>query len=114
MSASDKNKSACMWKQVSIGASVIGLSISLGLPAEAQSRRPNTQGMTCAQVQSLISQRGSVVLGTGPHTFDRYVANRNFCEAGEVLFRDFVKTKDNPKCFVERCDQFTPFRIDRQ
>lgn len=68
--------------------------------------------MTCAQVQALISQRGGVVLSTGQHTFDRYVANRNFCQHGEILKRDYVPTRDNNRCYVQRCANNQPFYFD--
>ena len=81
-------------------------------PADAQSRRPDSRTMTCAQVQSMIDQRGAVVLSTGQYTFDRYVSNRNFCQHGEVLRRDYVPTKDNNKCYVQRCINSSPFYFD--
>jgi len=71
--------------------------------ADAQSGRPNSTTMTCGQVQSMITQRGAVVLSTGQYTFDRYVANRSFCQHGEVLRRDYVPTRDNNRCYVQRC-----------
>ncbi|MCX2724208.1 hypothetical protein [Roseibium salinum] len=79
------------------------LILAAVLPATAQSRRPDTRTMTCGEVQSLINQRGAVVMSTGQHTFDRYVANRNFCQHGEVLERDYVPARDNDRCYVQRC-----------
>ncbi|MCK7614142.1 hypothetical protein [Roseibium sediminicola] len=80
--------------------------------AGAQSGRPNTTSMSCGQVQSLIQQRGGVVLSTGRYTFDRYVANRNFCQHGEVTQRDYVPTRDNNRCMVWRCVNPQPWRYD--
>lgn len=80
--------------------------------ADAQSRRPNSTAMTCGQVQSMINQRGAVVLSTGQHTFDRYVSNRNFCQHGEVLRRDYVPTRDNNRCYVQRCINPQPWRFN--
>jgi len=74
-------------------------------PSAAQSRRPDARGMTCAQVQSLIKQRGGVVLTTGQYTFDRYVSNRSFCERREILKNDYIATRDDGQCFVQRCVQ---------
>ncbi|WP_422374746.1 hypothetical protein [Roseibium sp.] len=93
---------------------VAGGSVTLAsLPiAEAQSRRPNSTAMTCGQVQSMINQRGAVVLSTGQHTFDRYVSNRNSCQHGEILRRDYVPTKDNNRCYVQRCVNPQPWRIN--
>lgn len=80
--------------------------------AEAQSGRPNSTAMTCAQVQSLINQRGGVVISTGRHTFDRYVANRNFCQHGEVLRKDWIPTRDSNRCYVTRCVDPQPWRFN--
>lgn len=74
--------------------------------------RPNSTTMTCAQVQSMIAQNGAVVLSTGQFTFDRYVANRNFCQHGEVLRWDHVPTRDAPRCGVQRCINPQPWRFD--
>lgn len=81
-----------------------GLQTSL-----AQSGRPNSTTMTCSQAQALITQRGAVVMSTGRYTFDRYVANFSYCQRGEYLRREFIPTKDNNKCFVQRCDPSRPF-----
>ncbi|MCV0426639.1 MAG: hypothetical protein K5905_14315 [Roseibium sp.] len=40
------------------------LTIAAVQPSDAQSRRPDSRAMTCAQVQSMIDQRGAVVLST--------------------------------------------------
>lgn len=65
--------------------------------------RPDARQMTCQQVQSLIGQRGAVVLTTGRHTYDRYVAGRRLCDRGARLDRDFISTRDNARCDVYRC-----------
>lgn len=93
-------------------AAAAALALSAVQPAAAQSGRPDTRSMSCAQVQALISQRGGVVLSTGQYTFDRYVANRNFCQHGEILKRDYVPTKDNNRCYVQRCSNNQPFYFD--
>ncbi|MBN9668783.1 hypothetical protein [Roseibium aggregatum] len=82
------------------GSAVIA---AVTLPSHAQSGRPDTRKMTCAQVQSTIKQRGAAVLATGQYTFDRYVADRSFCERGQILRNDYVPSRDNAKCFVQRC-----------
>lgn len=68
--------------------------------------------MTCADVQSLIRQHGAVVISTGQYTFDRYVANLNFCQHGEVLKRDYVPTRDTNRCYVQRCVENPRFYFD--
>lgn len=79
------------------------IAVSAFQSAEAQSRRPDTRSMTCAQAQATVDQRGAIVMSTGTHTFDRFVANRSYCQRGEDLWRERVKTKDNPQCFLNIC-----------
>ncbi len=81
-------------------------------PADAQSGRPDSRSMTCEQVQSMIAQRGAVVLSTGQYTFDRYVSNRNSCQRSEVLKTDYVPTKDAKRCAVRRCVGRSQFIFD--
>jgi hypothetical protein len=75
--------------------------------AQAQAGRPDTRTMTCAQAQALVKQRGSVVLTTGPTTFDKFVADARYClpQTNSVRAK-FAPTKDDPKCPVgNRCFQ---------
>ncbi|WP_269583933.1 hypothetical protein [Roseibium sp. Sym1] len=89
------------------GTTLAGAGVS-----QAQSGRPNSTTMTCAQVQALINQRGAAVISTGRYTFDRYVANRNFCQHGEVLYKDYIPTRDTNRCYVQRCQEFQRWRFD--
>ncbi|WP_417689135.1 hypothetical protein [Roseibium sp.] len=91
------------------GVAVVLVSVQ---SVEAQSRRPLSTSMTCAQVQSMIKQRGAVVMSTGPHTFDRYVANGNYCRRGEFLRSADVPTRDQRRCYVERCESSSPLFFD--
>lgn len=65
--------------------------------------RPDTRKMTCQQVQSLIQQRGGVVLTTGQYTYDRYVAGRRWCNHPEIPVTVRVPAKDTNSCVVRNC-----------
>ena len=79
-------------------------------PALAQ--RPSTLDMTCAQARSVVLRQGAAVLGTGGQTYDRFVRDRNFCEATEIGRRAFVPTRDTRACLVGfTC--YEPSRNDR-
>lgn len=56
--------------------------------------------MACAQARGLVAAYGSIVLGTGPHTYDRYVLHRGFCFPGQTIRSEWVPTADTPQCFV--------------
>ena len=87
-----------------------GAAVLLATAAAAEGR-PSTTGLTCRQAVSIVSSRGAVVLGTGGHSFDRFVRDRGFCEITESVRRAFVPTRDVPQCFVGyRC--FEPSRDD--
>ncbi len=84
-----------------LAVGVMMLLVSGPPAAQAQSARPDTRQMTCAQAQSLVKQRGSVVMTTGPSTFDKFIANVSYCLPEANMMRPkFAPTKDNPKCPV--------------
>lgn len=62
--------------------------------------RPSTTAMACVQATRLVATRGSIVLGTGGQTYDRFVRDRSFCEPTEIARRAFRPTRDNPECLV--------------
>lgn len=75
----------------------------LATAASAQPR-PSTLGMSCAQTRALVASRGAVVLGTGPYTYDRYVAHTGFCPHDQTTEPAYERTRDNPQCYVgDRC-----------
>lgn len=76
---------------------------TIAAPAFAQGR-PDARSMSCEQVQSLILSNGAVVLTTGQHTYDRYVANRSFCNREETPVMESLSTTDTNRCRVYRCE----------
>lgn len=74
-------------------AAAVVLSVS---PTFAQ--RPSTLGMSCRQAQSLVASRGAVVLSTGRHTYDRFVASGGFCLSGEYADAAWAPTRDTAHC----------------
>lgn len=77
-------------------------------PAHAISRY-NSQGMTCAQVQSTVRSEGAVILrytsrrNPSLPLYDRYVAHGGFCAGGEYAASATVPTSDTPNCYVRYC-----------
>lgn len=66
----------------------------------AASARPASYKMSCAATAGLVQSRGAALLDTSPTTFDRYVRDITFCMRGEALRPEWVRTRDNPQCFV--------------
>lgn len=87
---------------------VLALVLSLA-PAEALAIvRYMVQDMTCAQVQDAVSRDGVAILyrksgPTGVPLYDRYVANKSFCQAGQGTILESVPTADTPSCRVSKC-----------
>ena len=80
------------------------LSLALSLVAgTATAQRPSTLGMSCAQAQALVAQSGAIVLSTGQHTYDRFVAHRGQCLPGEFYDREWVPAADTPQCRLHVC-----------
>jgi hypothetical protein len=85
------------------------LAVATAVPAHAQLRL-DTLRMTCAEARTLVVRNGAVVLGTGPHLFDRYVVNVSQCPVKSYTRRAFVRTADSPACFVgETCTTERPW-----
>lgn len=85
----------------------LAFALALSLTAAtALAQRPQSPAMTCRQAASLVFACGAVVLGTGGHTYDRYVRDRSFCEITEFIEPAFAPAADNPQCFVGyRCKE---------
>lgn len=81
----------------------------LTAPAAAQSR-PDSLRMSCAAASALVKRAGSIVIGTGPNIYDRYVADIGFCFRGQYTKASWIRTADTPQCFVGyRCVDYNPF-----
>ncbi|MFC6489081.1 hypothetical protein [Nitratireductor sp. GCM10026969] len=87
--------------------------LAAAAPAEAQGR-PDIRSMSCQQAQSLVQENGAVVLTTGRHTYDRYVAGQQFCFPGYVTRRAHVGTNDSAMCLIGyTCVPDTDWHDDR-
>jgi hypothetical protein len=79
----------------------LALSIVLSLLAGASfAQRPSTLAMSCGQARALVASQGAVVMSTGQHTYDRYVATPGFCMLGEYAYYGYAPTQDRRSCRV--------------
>ncbi|HEY5798403.1 MAG TPA: hypothetical protein VIU82_25655 [Bosea sp. (in: a-proteobacteria)] len=80
----------------------IALSLMLVLAAgnALAQGRPSTLNRTCAANRQSVLANGAIVLGTGGHTYDRFVRDAGFCAHGEFLEPAWVPSRDTPQCFV--------------
>ncbi|WP_029350606.1 hypothetical protein [Bosea sp. 117] len=78
------------------------LALPLALMASAASAQPmpNSLSMSCAGARDLVSRSGAIVIGTGPHLFDRYVTNTSYCSITQVTEPAWVATADDPQCLI--------------
>lgn len=77
--------------------------LALVTGAQAQGM-PNSLSMSCNQARALVERSGAVVMATGATEFDRYVSRRSFCARDQELRSSFVRTADNPQCYIgDRC-----------
>jgi hypothetical protein len=82
--------------------------VILASTAQAQSR-PNSLTMSCAAVGRLVEQQGTVLLGTGTFSYDRYVSSGNSCGPAERPDPAWVRSADSQQCFVGyRCRGTAP------
>jgi hypothetical protein len=68
----------------------------------ALAQRPDTRQMSCGEVRNLIGDAGGIVLTTGRHTYDRYVASGFYCDRPYVSVPAYVDTREG-QCPVLRC-----------
>ena len=71
------------------------LLIGIGTVAFA---RPSTQSMSCHEAQALLASKGAVVMTTGPHTYERFLADDNYCMIAEYADAASAPTKDVRSC----------------
>jgi hypothetical protein len=76
------------------------LALTLMATSATAQTRLSTINRPCVASQQLVYNRGSVVLGTGGYTYDRFVRDRSFCEFNEYTSPAFVPSLDTPQCFV--------------
>lgn len=88
------------------------LTAALAATAGTAFARPDTRGMTCQQTQRLIARSGAVVLTTGPHTYDRYVAGFGYCATPNQPVLTYVRTKDRANCPVYNCQRVDSLFFD--
>lgn len=93
-----------------LAAAILPLASLLPAPLLASGalaqERPSSLALPCARVRELVVQRGAMLLGTGGATFDRYVADRRYCQASERVEQSFAPTLDDPQCPVGyRCKE---------
>ena len=62
--------------------------------------RPNATTMTCEQAAATVARAGAIVLSTGVHTYERFVASNQFCMRHELTDPGFAPTLDSPECQV--------------
>ena len=71
--------------------------------------RYDIAGMTCTEVQALLSKNGAAILRYPSNRsfslpiYDRYVDSQKDCESDEVAARTGVPTADRKYCPVHKC-----------
>ena len=78
------------------------------LAASAMAQRPSTTAMSCGEARALVASRGAVVLGTGRHTYDRFVADAGYCSLGEYAYDGHAPTRDGSCRIGYVCKDATP------
>ena len=76
-----------------------GLALALAA-GDAPAQRLSTIGMTCGEARDVVRASGAIVLGTGGHTYDRFVAHPSYCLQGEEAYGGWARTSDEDRCPV--------------
>lgn len=89
------------------------LAAVLAVTSTATMARPSSLSMTCRQAQNLVASQGAVVISTGAHTYDRFVASPRFCEFNEWANAASAPTKDRRQCSLGyTCTTTPPLEYD--
>lgn len=97
---------------------LIFMALGAAVSPAAAAQRYDISTMRCAEVQAVLEKEGEAILGTPSKTilglsrYDRYVRDRKFCAAGEVLRRTGVPTSDQKFCPVNKCVESDIFVSD--
>ncbi|HEV7414535.1 hypothetical protein [Tianweitania sediminis] len=93
---------------------VIIAGLALISTAAAAAQRPDVTRMSCQQAQRLVAEAGAVVATTGPRTYQRFVSDKRFCDAGEdELHPAYTDTADK-RCLVGyTCESWNLYFPDR-
>jgi hypothetical protein len=65
--------------------------------------RPSTTALTCAQAQGFVAIRTSLLMNTGPSTYDTSVSGPIGCSGGNVAEPSWVRTRDHLECALYTC-----------
>ena len=85
---------------------LLSFAVLLFVPSAIAQPRPSSVAMSCRQAAALVASHGALVLGTGGHTYDRFVTDRRFCLRSETTEPAWVPAGDTPQCFVGyRCKE---------
>jgi hypothetical protein len=97
-------------KTISITGILLG---ALALPAHAI-ERVNTNGLSCAGVQTKLIQNGAAILrypskrNPSLTLYDRYVGDSRYCPIDEIGKWTSVPAKDTRSCRVIACEKYEP------
>ncbi len=79
---------------------ILIVTAALLASASVASARPSTLTMSCAVAAATVARAGAIVLSTGVHTYDRFVAHDGFCLPGQRTEIAYAPTLDSPICAI--------------
>lgn len=89
-----------------IRKSVFAIAAAAVLVSTAAQARPFTPSMACGTAANTVSINGSIVMDTGPHTYDRFVISGAYCTPQEYTKPAYVPTANDAQCFIGyTCEQ---------
>lgn len=89
------------------------------VPAQAFGAvRYMVQDMTCSEVRYALDRDGVAILyrksgKAGVPLYDRYVADKSFCQPGQDLIGEGIPTADTNSCRVSKCIDQSRFGNNR-
>ncbi|MDD9909619.1 MAG: hypothetical protein OXR62_08005 [Ahrensia sp.] len=90
--------------RLAMPALAAGMAVLLILTGHAEAR-PSTKSFTCEDAREFVNQQGAVVMDTkSSRVYRRFVSNRSYCSAFELIEWHFVPTKSG-SCSLKICEE---------
>ncbi|MEM7695630.1 MAG: hypothetical protein AAF318_14340 [Pseudomonadota bacterium] len=94
------------------------LTLAFCLVAATAAARPDVRTLNCGAVQAAIDRAGAIVMTTGRHTYQRFVARRGLCMADQRRVPARITARDgactvNGVCAADLFDDLPGFGRSR-
>lgn len=86
---------------------ILAASCAMASSAQALERLDSTR-VSCRQNQAAVAAAGALVVGSGPHVYERVVTSAQFCDRQQSLVPHYARSLDQAQCLLGfRCGAYS-------